>query len=206
MVVDRFVGTSVLIAIGIVSLFLSRLGPLLENGAFRSLWQILLVAYVVAVPLLWWALAHSKTKVGTNLLLRLPGHWGERLADIRDALLNFRHFKAAILLAAVHSVVIHGCVIAAFWVLGRALEIQLHWLDYATLVPIGLLTVAIPIAPAGIGVSHLAFFTLFSLANSQRGADLFSIFLMSQLLVALPGLFLYLMFFRNSTPTASSIR
>lgn len=190
-VVDRFVGVSVLVALGVGSLFFSRLGRLLRQGELRTFWQVLVIAFFVGVPLLLWALTYSKTK--TQLISRLPRNWGKRLAEIRDALLGFRHAKPTLLKTVPYSVVIHLCVIACFWMLGQALGMsQLRWFDYTTLVPIGLLTVAFPFAPAGIGVSHLAFFFLFSLVGSQRGADLFSIYLVCQLLAALPGLLLYL--------------
>lgn len=206
-VVDRFVGISVLVAIGLASLFFSRLGQLLQQGAFRISWPTLVIVFFVGIPLLVWALAYSKRGARTQLFARLPGHWGKRFAEIRDALLDFRHAKAALLLALPHSLGIHLCVIAAFGVLGQALDItQLRWFHYTTLVPLGMLTVALSVAPAGIGVTHLAFYTLFSLVGSQRGADLFSIYLVCQLLAALPGLFFYLMLspYRASNRSAVS--
>lgn len=193
-VVDRFVGTSVLVGIGVLSLSLSHFGQELQGEALKNFWQTLLLGYAAGVPLLWWALTRSKNKTGTNLFLRLPGNWGMRLMGIRDAMLNFRHFKAAVLLTVLYSLGIHGCVITAFWVLGQAFAgPHVHLLQYAALVPLGLLTMALPIAPAGVGVSHLAFFTLFASVGFQQGADLFSLFLVCQLVMALPGLLFYLL-------------
>ena len=55
------------------------------------------------------------------------------------------------------------------------------------LMPIGLITVAIPLAPGGIGIGHAAFESLYQLAGFSGGADIFNLFVIVQLGVYLLG-------------------
>ena len=55
------------------------------------------------------------------------------------------------------------------------------------LMPIGLITVAIPIAPGGIGIGHAAFESLYQLAGLSGGADIFNVFIIVQLGIFLLG-------------------
>ena len=55
------------------------------------------------------------------------------------------------------------------------------------LMPIGLITVAIPVAPGGIGIGHAAFESLYLLAGYSGGADIFNVFVIVQLSVFLLG-------------------
>ena len=49
------------------------------------------------------------------------------------------------------------------------------------LMPIGFISVAIPIAPGGIGIGHVAYETLYQLAGLSGGADIFNLFIIVQL-------------------------
>ena len=55
------------------------------------------------------------------------------------------------------------------------------------LMPVGLITVAIPLAPGGIGIGHAAFESLYQLAGFSGGADIFNLFIIVQLGVFLLG-------------------
>jgi len=73
-------------------------------------------------------------------------------------------------------------------------ETQLHLLPLYVIVPIGLLITAIPVLPAGVGTGHAAFLYLFSLLGSQRGADIFSIYILAQIGTGALGGLVYLRF------------
>lgn len=68
-------------------------------------------------------------------------------------------------------------------------------------VPLGLLVTAIPVAPAGVGTGHAAFLYLFSLLGSGRGADVFTLLAISNLLMGAVGGLIYLRF--KDRPTQS---
>ena len=58
------------------------------------------------------------------------------------------------------------------------------------LMPIGLITTAIPLAPGGIGIGHVAFESLYQLVGVAGGADIFNMYIILQLAVYLMGEFL----------------
>ncbi len=66
-------------------------------------------------------------------------------------------------------------------------------------VPIGLLFTAIPLAPAGVGTGHAAFSWLLHFAGTARGADVFSLFALTQLFIGALGGLVFLRF-RKSEP------
>lgn len=64
--------------------------------------------------------------------------------------------------------------------------------QYFLLAPLGLLTTAVPIAPAGLGVGHMAFAALFTLGGSSHGAEIFTMLVTIQIAINLTGVFFYL--------------
>lgn len=90
------------------------------------------------------------------------------------------------------SVLLQFLAVLAFWLLtspyyGTELPLGLAF----TFIPLGLIAVAIPIAPAGLGVGHLAFDTLFNYAGISRGASLFNLFFICNLTNNLLGIIPY---------------
>jgi glycosyltransferase 2 family protein len=82
----------------------------------------------------------------------------------------------------------------AFWMLTSPFySTDLSLSEVFTFIPLGLIAVAIPIAPAGLGVGHLAFDTLFNYAGVTGGASLFNLFFICLLTVNLHGLIPYLL-------------
>jgi len=64
--------------------------------------------------------------------------------------------------------------------------------DIFTFVPIGMIITAIPLAPGGMGVGHVAFDKLFQYLQVSNGADLFNVFWVTMLTINLLGIFPYL--------------
>ncbi len=64
--------------------------------------------------------------------------------------------------------------------------------DIYTFVPIGMIVTAIPLAPGGMGVGHVAFDKLFQFLQINNGADLFNVFWITMLTINLLGIFPYL--------------
>jgi uncharacterized membrane protein YbhN (UPF0104 family) len=91
------------------------------------------------------------------------------------------------------SIVNHILAITAVILCARALgDYSLSAYQFFLLAPMALVTTAIPIAPAGLGVGHVAFGALFSLAGSSHGAEIFTMYVTVQILVNLTGIFFYL--------------
>ena len=85
-----------------------------------------------------------------------------------------------------------GLAIASFTLSGFALQMQTPLMSYLLLVPLGLLVTAIPLSPAGLGVGQVAFLALFHLAGTAQGANLFTLYMASYVLINLAGALLYL--------------
>ncbi|RZA13820.1 MAG: flippase-like domain-containing protein [Proteobacteria bacterium] len=62
----------------------------------------------------------------------------------------------------------------------------------AVIFPIGITATAIPLAPAGLGVGHVAFDQLFHMVGLEHGANAFNLFALSQLFLNLTGVIAYL--------------
>jgi glycosyltransferase 2 family protein len=70
-------------------------------------------------------------------------------------------------------------------------------------VPLGFLVTAVPLMPGGIGTGHAAFSVLFSAISSARGADVFNLYVLVQLVGSAIGGLVYL---RSGISAASARR
>lgn len=76
-----------------------------------------------------------------------------------------------------------------------AVAITAHDIRYsaiASVFPLGILTIVVPLSPGGIGVGHVAFDRLFSMIGISGGASVFNAYLIGQIAPSLLGVFPYL--------------
>ncbi len=98
----------------------------------------------------------------------------------------------------------HLLVVMSFAALVYALgERRLSLTDFLFLVPVGLFLAQVPIAPAGIGVGHAAFYSLFALRGSHVGAAAFSLYIVVRFLSSLPG-WAYFVAMKRQTQTRAA--
>lgn len=71
-------------------------------------------------------------------------------------------------------------------------ETSVHWSVIAAVIPLAVLSLSLPIAPAGIGVGHLVFDHLYHLVGLTGGANVFNILMLGQIFISLLGLIPYL--------------
>lgn len=62
-----------------------------------------------------------------------------------------------------------------------------------TAIPLGLITLSIPLAPGGFGVGHIAFEKIFQLFSVSNGANIFNIYFISWSIIGLTGSIPYVM-------------
>jgi uncharacterized membrane protein YbhN (UPF0104 family) len=79
-------------------------------------------------------------------------------------------------------------------------EADLSFFSFLILVPLGLIVTAIPVAPLGIGVGHVAFSYLFKRIGIANGAELFNFFICFAGLMNVMGAFPYLLLKKNQVP------
>jgi glycosyltransferase 2 family protein len=104
----------------------------------------------------------------------------------------YQHHWRTLATTLIISIIMHALTAFLFFLITRMLNT--HQVDIATqmfIMPIGLITMAIPIAPGGIGIGHAAFETLYLLIGVKGGADIFNLFIIIQLAVFLLGGIVY---------------
>lgn len=122
------------------------------------------------------------------------------LTRIYEGLRNYGRQKRVAIGSILLSLLMHSFVIFSFVCFAKAIgDHDLSVISIFIVVPLGLLITAIPILPAGMGTGHAAFFALFDILGSNRGVDLFNIYVLFQILMGVAGGIVYL-FFRSRLP------
>ncbi|OUR96173.1 hypothetical protein A9Q84_07375 [Halobacteriovorax marinus] len=84
--------------------------------------------------------------------------------------------------------------IVVFWLVTHPfLEVAVPIGQLFTFIPIGLISIAVPISPAGLGVGHLIFDELYKLVNISGGASLFNLYFVISVSTNLFGMIPYLL-------------
>jgi uncharacterized protein (TIRG00374 family) len=116
-----------------------------------------------------------------NIGHKLLGIW-QGLCDIRSRLI----------LLTLISICVHAIAVFVFWFITNPFADGPFDFTLAfSFVPIGFVTIAIPIAPAGLGVGHAVFHKLFTYFGINNGASLFNIYFFLQLFGNLIGIIPY---------------
>ena len=104
------------------------------------------------------------------------------------------------------AVCIHLAGIILFAVLATAITGQdIAVSTLASVYPLGMLTLVLPISYAGFGVGHVAFDQLFALVGLTGGATVLNAYLISQIVPCLCGVIPYLTLRRQAAPIDSEI-
>lgn len=200
--VERFVGLSGLVAMAALVTF-ARFDALWAVPSFRPM--VVTVAGFTAAflvgPALFVALVR---RIGGRLEAAVGGSsFVARILGQLVASARLFSGKPLVLLGAlVASMLLHGVGLVFFTVLTRQLTGQdVSYGQIATVYPTGLLSVVLPVAPAGLGVGHMAFDRLFSAVGLTGGATVFNVFLLGQITPCLVGAAPYLAL-RSQLPTS----
>jgi len=122
-----------------------------------------------------------------------PSRISKLLAQLVAAMRLLSSGPKELAITLVLSMFAHAAAMTLFTVLTVALTHQdVSFGTVATVFPIGLLSLMLPISPAGMGVGHLAFDSLFSAIKLTGGADVFNVWLIGQIAPNLLGVFPYL--------------
>ncbi len=117
------------------------------------------------------------------------------LFRIYEGVKDYSQHRLAVTKAVAISMCVHLLVAFACWRFTYALgDPTVPLLAIMVVVPLGLLVIAIPILPGGIGTGHVAFGYLFQLLGSKLGADVFTLFALYGISVGLLGGLSYLRF------------
>lgn len=107
----------------------------------------------------------------------------------------------SLIIALCLAVVVYLAGIGVFAALADAItQHEVPWAAIASIYPLGMLTLIVPISPAGIGVGHVAFDHLFAIVGLTGGATVFNVYLVGQIAPCLLGALPYLALRREATP------
>lgn len=192
LLLDRLLGLSALVCVSFVAMAANLQSSLaipgLKSlcGLISALW--LGVVFFYAFVLVEW----SFTKPLLKLLRKLPA--GTYFVKLFEAVKAYENCPGYVIKGLLISLAIHTVSITVMVLLARSLgTFNAVAIDkFFFLIPFGLLVTAIPVAPAGLGTGHGAFYLLFKKVGSSAGADLFTAFVSFQLLISLFGGLFYM--------------
>jgi uncharacterized protein (TIRG00374 family) len=187
LLIDRFVGLFGLIVMAFLALVLN-LELILSQERLHSLAWMITVLFGGTV--VFYTIALFSFKEGRDPFIRLFQRLPATKISLKvySAFKSYQHQKTTLLLTLLLAIGIHTLIALLFFQVAQLMGIE--EMDLATqffLMPIGLITVAIPLAPGGIGIGHAAFESLYQLAGFSGGADIFNLFIIVQLGVFLLG-------------------
>ncbi len=187
LLIDRFVGLFGLIVMAFLALVFNMELILSQENMHSLAWMI---AVLFLLTVLFYFIAMFPFKEGHDPFIRLFNKLPASKLTIKvySAFKRFQHQKKILLLTLVLAIGIHSLIALIFFQVAHLIGVkEMNLATQFFLMPIGLITVAIPIAPGGIGIGHVAFESLYQLAGFSGGADIFNLFIIVQLGVFMLG-------------------
>ncbi|MGB0455187.1 MAG: lysylphosphatidylglycerol synthase transmembrane domain-containing protein [Bacteriovoracaceae bacterium] len=181
---DRFLGLiGLLILMGFFSAI--QFTDLTERSIqLRSLVQFNLLLFLGACGILLTIFLKKKWQLMIIGLVKKIPVLGEKLATAFEQLWMLGSKPKVVFLSVLISIIGQTLHILAFWNLTSSFYgVDLHLTQALTFIPLGMIAVAIPITPAGIGVGHAAFDTLFSFYGIKGGASLFNLHFLAVVII-----------------------
>jgi uncharacterized protein (TIRG00374 family) len=193
-IMDRIIGLFVMVGVAVV-VMLFKWQWFLASAELAPLFyavSTVFVGFVVIFVVLFSRRLHKKAIV-QQILAKVPG--GSFLEKLYDAFRSYRDSRV-LLKVALLSFLSQVATILLFISVGHFMGMaSVPWSAYFFVVPMGLITMSLPIAPAGIGVGQMAMFYLFNwyLAyNTQLGPNAITALQVSQFMWGLVGAYFYL--------------
>ena len=152
--------------IGLLGLALVAVGALqFQHGRFEGMaFKLnLILAAIAAGGVVLLSKRLRRLLLLDRLMKALP--FAEVLHKLDRAALLYRAAHWQLIYSVVVSLAVHGMILTAIGILGRAIGITIHFLDFYTLAPLALIAQSLPISPGGIGVGEAAFIYLFAMAG-----------------------------------------
>lgn len=209
-VVDRVVGLFSLILLAVAgSAWNSHL--LWSNVEVRAFWFALTISLVIlAASAALTLTASSRLSLLLGRVCVLPAVRAVLMSTL-EVLSAYNRKRWSLLQSLALSVPCHLLAIAAFYAAIRsvaATSVELGMLVF--LVPLGLVTTAVPLAPGGIGIGQAAFYSLFAFVLPGKGpvgSSAFTVYQLVLILVSLSGIVFYLRDGRVAAPkTLKAVR
>ena len=153
--VDRIIGLlSLLLACSLGCLFIVTRFP-------EFAWTVWICALGVFVGCILLLSPGFRSLLRFEMLIsRLPKRLGKFVAQLDDAVLQYRNNLKGIGLWLLASPLIYSLFIGSVILMAQAIGVGLPWTDYLSIVPAAMVVQAIPLMPGGWGIGELAYGTL----------------------------------------------
>ena len=188
LLVDRAAGLTGLLILG-GALVLANWSATARSASTRSLGMVAVLGALAGVLGLYAAVLAGKRISRSHYLPAILTH-------VFEALHEYRYRYSAIPVALTLSIVNQTLSCLMYYLALRAAGTAgLPAGQFFLIVPLGLITSAIPISPGGIGVGQAAFFALFQIVSpghAAAGTDALTVFQLMFILICLSGLFWYI--------------
>lgn len=191
--IDRIIGLAALILmVGLSSLLFS--GHILENApAMEPLLKInyLLSGLVILGIIVFILFPHFVEALFIRFeRIFLPTVWNKIGALWNDLV----SIKKQLLQGLCVSFFVQFIGVLIFWFLIHPfVEGKMDFIQALAFIPLGVMTLALPVAPSGLGVGHAIFQKLFEFSGIDNGASLFNLFFVVTLAVNVLGAIPYLL-------------
>lgn len=194
LLIDRFIGLFGLIFLSVTGLLLSlkdfsgrpELKPfgLMIGGLFLGM-----VVFYILVLLPFKKVQDPFIKI----LGILPGH--NFLLKLYRAFKLYQYEKQTLFITLLLSILNHAGNLFIIYNISHLFGTKnLDWRLLLFIIPLGFITTVIPLAPAGIGVGHAAFASLYNIMDNPNGADIFNLYIVLELMLFALGGIPYLMY------------
>lgn len=181
-IIDRVLGFETLMIVAFIAI-LFNLDLFTSNLQLKSVGMsitiYILASFVAAAAVFSVRVKNLLVKLGVKKIVEvLP--LKNILIDVYNAFHIYAHQKKRILAAMLITVVLDLLNIYMFYTIGMEMgEHNVSFLSYCTIVPIGMLMISLPIAPAGVGVGQAAFnwlIPLFGAVSKTIGSTIITIY------------------------------
>lgn len=193
--IDRVMGLSGLILlVGISSLLFS--GHILATAP--NMEGLLKINYMLTVAVISGLLLFFFCHPFVEKLLQL-GRDKTKLSGIFDKILtlftDLVSIKTRMIRSVLVSIVIQFIAVLIFWsLISPFVAGKMDFVQALAFIPIGLMTLALPIAPSGLGVGHAIFQKLFEFSGIDNGASLFNLYFVVTMVINVFGVIPYMLF------------
>ncbi|MFZ8933454.1 MAG: lysylphosphatidylglycerol synthase transmembrane domain-containing protein [Bacteriovoracaceae bacterium] len=191
--VDRVMGLiGMILLLGISTLVfydeMIAMGPELEKVIFIN--ALLFLGIIIFLTTLFFP--QNIQKIILTLIEKLPIIGKHLVHPITDVWTIGKNRKV-VFMGITLSMIMQACNVMALYTLASPFfNTSLELAKSFSFIPIGFVAMAIPIAPAGMGVGHAIFGTLFSYYGIKGGASLFNIYFVAMASINLIGAIPYL--------------
>lgn len=171
--IDRIIGFQAVMIVAFVALFFNHKimmsNPQLQALAFAIAFYIV-CSFIAAACVFSVRVKRLFISIGVRkLVYKLPRK--DFLLKIYDAFHVYAHQKTRLLKAIALTILVDILNIYMFYIIGRGMGEDLVSLtSYLTAIPVGILMLSLPVAPAGIGVGQVAFYNLFLWFGARTGS------------------------------------